>query len=384
MNTISKIVALASLCLLTGTVTKAQNLLPKEELSSTARLQKKWFDYDEDKARYQFTIALDKDESLTIRFRTLSEWTSVNDFMNAFAATDKVMAAYKDSLLQEQYTQVLNVHIPVNQKNIIARFSQYNESANLMTINSDGAAALKLGMDTLNVLQLKAGIQKIQYRFILKKLGNYTAYAQDEYWKNKTAAAIDSIVNEYRRKWKKPDAPGHGLTVSYNPMKNESSVSQGRPLKQSVLLIEAGIGVSLIRNTLCPNVDYGIGIRFNKDKEEANFLRVSASGFYRFAETSPNKFKGYPTTFINLEFGSESTHNNPHSFFYKTSLGIGYKLLNKKEEDRDPTISKQMYRLFFNYSLNKFLVITPEFVTNFKKGDKNDNWFGLSVNLRIL
>ena len=390
MNTIRKIVALASLCLLSASATHAQNNDDNAYRNSSEAQQRRWFHMEDGKLRYEFTIQLERGESLTIRFKKISDWTSPNDLLNAFNSADKVMAAYKDSL-GGQNTKCVDIHVPVNRKNLISRLTPYNESGNLMAIDQDGAAALKLGMDTLRILQQneimvrnKKETSQIQYTFLLKKLDNYMVYTHDDAWKIKTANTIDSIITAYRNRLRKPDAKGNGLEVSYNPIKNTTSVYQGTRMSSNKLVLDGGFGVSLIRNTLCPNVELGMAVYLDQAEKNNMFLRFSYSSFVRFAETSPDHYKGYNTTFVNLELGNESNTRKPGSPFYKSSLGFGYKLLNKKGEDRDPTMSKQMYRIFFNYSINKFFVLTPEVVGNFKKGDQMNSWYGISLNFRFL
>ncbi len=386
MNTIQKIVAGAALCLIATPATHARTTDKKdtpETKASIAELQKGWFYMDEDEVKYKFTVELARGESLTVRFKKLSDWTTPDDFKAALTAADKAAAVYKDSLQQLQNTQTLDISIPANRKNLITRFQQVAESGSLMTISSEGASALKVGMDTLRILQTVHTGAQLQYTFLLKELANYNTYAQDDAWKEKTAAKIDSIIVACRAQWKHPDARGHHLKVVYNPQTGTTSYDRSVTIGSGMLIVEGGIGVSLVRNTLCPNAEYGIGVYIHRSKDESTFVRFTGKSFYRYAETAQNRYKGYATTFLNLEFGSESNHSKPGALFYKTSLGFGYKLLNKHEEDRDPTMSKQMYRLFFSYHVNKFLAVVPEFITNFRRGDDRNRWFGVSVNLNL-
>lgn len=386
MKTIPKIVAGASLCLAATSISIAQisgNTTPSQEGSTANALQEKWFAFDEGEAKYRFTTELDKGEYLLIRFKKLSDWGTQDDFNNALSAADKVMGLYRDSLLQAQYTRTIDISVPANRKNLITRFGQVNESGNLMTISSEGASALKVGMDTLRILQTVRSGAQIQYTFLLKDLGNYYTYAQDAAWKEKTAGKIDSIVVASRASWKRPDAASHRMKVIYNPATGLTSYDRSRTIGGGILVVEGGMGVSLVRNMLCPNVEYGIGVYLRRTQRESTFVRFTGRSIYRYAETAPNRFKGYTTTFINLEIGGESNHKDKSALFYKTSLGFGYKLLNKQGDERDPTMSKQMYRLFFSYHVNKFLAVVPEFVSNFRRDDDRNRWIGVSVNLNL-
>lgn len=390
-----KIVALASLCFLCTPVIHAQTDNTPTN-SAAAKLQKKWFDYDPTEIRHRFTIELNKGESVTLNLVKLEDWKSTSEFMTMMNSMDRVMRAYKDSVGQDQSTLTLDVSIPVNQKNMITRLKRTNEYGNLMTINSDGASSLKLGMDTLRVLQhipsrvsAKSQIWEdegtlwVQYVFVLKELSNYEDYARDNVWKEKAARKIDSLVRDYITR-KRHNNRSNGVVARYNPETDTLRSYRGGGIRGTGLNIDAGFGVSLVRNTICPNLDYGIGIYLARDNNDAFFTRVSFSSFYRFVETTPDKYKVYGTMFVNAEIGGESNHRNPKSLFYKSSLGFGYKLINKKADERDPTMDKQMYRLFFNYSINKFFVFTPEIIGNFRKGDRYNGWIGLSVNFRIL
>ena len=383
MNTISKMVSLAALCLMMTPTAKAQDNEHMQGKSAKA-LQEKWFTVDTNLMRYETRVELGKGEYMLMKFSVLSDWTSGEDFQSVFPVIDKVMKAYKDSLNNEQNTQVLDIYIPANQKNIITRFNQYNESGNMMAIGEDGASSLKLGMDTLRVIQAKSANVRIQYTFILKRLANYNTYAHDEHWKKMTVEVVEAAVTDHRMRWKKhPNALRHGLNITIDPEKNTKHVADTWRMSGGVLTVEAGLGVSLVRNMLCPNYDYGISANFPRTGSNM-FVRLSASGFVRFVETTPDRYKAYSTNFVNLELGSESSHDNPKSLFYKTSVGFGYKLLAKHETDRDPTMDKQMYRFFLNYSVNRFISVTPEFITNFRKADNKNSWVGLAVNLHIL
>lgn len=389
MNTIRKIVALAALCLAGTTPLNAQNGTAAN--SGKPAAGKNWFEMDAEYPRHRFAIQLDNGESLIITLKKLSYWTPSQDFLNLFEQTDRVMAAYKDSIQQEQHTLCLDVHIPANQKNVITRFSPYIQpGGNLATIDGTELATLKTGIDTLRILQLKPakpGARKaepgrIQYTFLLKKLGNYETYARDEAWKQKTGAKIDSIVEAYG-KADKPDVRRHSLNVDYTPENNNLHLTRGCGANPGKLVIDGGFGVSLVRNTLCPNAEYGIGIYLAREEGVNIFTRLSSNYFYRFVETSSNNFKGYSTGFVNLELGGENRQHDNNNFFYKVSVGFGYKLTNRREKDRDPSMSKDMYRLFFNYSINKFFVFTPEIISNFGKGDKYNGWIGLSLGFRL-
>jgi hypothetical protein len=143
------------------------------------------------------------------------------------------------------------------------------------------------------------------------------------------------------------------------------------------------MGATLVRNTFCPTLDYGLSYYFGKNNYRKTFIKASISSFVRFAEISTDRYKAYNNSFVNIEIGGESSKKDPNSRFYKSSLGLGYKLLEKKGEDRDPTMSKQMYRLFFHYYVNNYLVITPEFATSFKKSERDRGWFGVGVALQV-
>lgn len=390
MNTTVHFVAGALLCLLFTADLRAQDNIRQEPPS--ASIQRKWFAPDFDEMRHQFTFDLGKDEHLVIRMKKLGYWTGADDLRQATAHAAEIMQVYKDSFANEQNTRCLDIHIPASRKNLIARFSQYTEGGNLMTVQGGEAAILKVGTDTLRILQKKKvrnsknveETAEIQYTFLLKNISNYSTYARDEAWQNKISTKMDSLVAEYTRRSKKPDVPRHALEVSYDPALNKTTVFQGNPyMKRSQLMIEGGFGVSLIRNTLCPSLDYGVGVYVHKEEDGFMFVRLSMTAFYRFVETSPDHYKAYPTSFVNLELGGQSNRYDPKSLFYRTSLGFGYKLTNKKGEDRDPSMSKEMYRLFFNYSLNKSFVLTPEFVTNFRKNENYNGWLGLTLTFRL-
>jgi hypothetical protein len=372
-------------------------------LNSETQVASGLFNIPDGELSHHFSIVLPKGGFLLVEFKNLSYWKDQGAFSKVVAAADMVADNYKDSMLNEQSSKLLEVHVPIKNEPITARLSQSYTNANVLSFTPQGKSILKLGMDTIRVVknleEKKVGkeTEKVQlrYSFLLKDVSQIHELAQDQQWMTQTTSLIDSVVTVYRDKWKVQDAWYHTLYVNYDPAKddkqrlviNKRAAETDLSTFGKVTFISASLGASLVRNTWCPNVEIGLGANLYSDAEGSLFTMLSMNTFYRYVEDAPNKFKGFTTTFINAEIGAGSgaSAREIASFipFYRISMGFGVKLNYGQKEYLDPATSGDIYKLFFNYSITKSLTVTPEFCGNFKNNN-SATWIGLGIKLRFV
>jgi hypothetical protein len=391
--------AIFVLCL-GSTITFAQNknkIFPP--IASEKEVVHNLFNLNDDGIKNHFTINIPGGDFLLVEFNTLSDWRDTGAFHNVMAATSIVLDKYKESLRNQLSGKSIYIHIPISGQPITSKFTQSFDNSNLISIEGTDASPLKIGMDTIRILKnigtkkTDDGVQtvQIQYTFLLRDINRFKEVASNNEWKLQTATILDSVVLAYRKKWSSQDAWYHRLYVNYDPTAKDQKLIVNQKVREDdkvfpeydMLTVSTGFGASLIRNTLCPSVDFGLGYYFYSDKQILTFTRLSLYTFARFEERADKSFETFATSFVNLEIGSESNNKNSKLPFYSTSIGFGYKLVTKEQINRDPSMSYNMYRLFFNYGLTKSIMITPEFVTNFKTKEKSNGWFGLSIKVGL-
>ena len=356
------------------------------------------FEIKSDDLSHHFTIKINNGEYLVFELQKLSDWQGKEAFQGSLLAIVPVLVQYKDSFQNLMASKRLDIHIPEKEEPIISRFSQNMLNANLQSRLKNESSPLKMALDTLRFVKKFTPSSKkseedkfqFQYTFLLKDINNAGNIISDKQWCEQVATMIDSVVLHYRKAWHNQNSWHHHLYVTYSPQETHTTkrlsvstrVAEDKGVKtQDMLSFNGGFGASLIRNTLCPNVDIGVQLNFLADRDSRLFARISLNHFVRFQEQSNSSFKAYGNQFIGGEFGIESNRWDPKSSFYSISFGLGYKLANKYEEESDPSISQNMYKMFFNYGINKTIYVTPEIYTDFKS--RGSGWFGIAVNFRL-
>lgn len=394
----SKTTALAVLCACASYCASAQDYVFPEvkDQNKTVRELFEVKDYD---LKHHFTIATGKGGYLVFEMQRLSAWKGKEDFFRYTEAILPVLTQYRDSFSRPLSTKRLDIHIPVQNKPIISRFSEQMINSNLQALDDKETVALKMTLDTLRIvkkfedrkIQGEQVPEHFQYTFFVRNITDVKALLADKDWMNHTAGLIDSVVTAYRREWRSQDAWFHHLFVSYDPARSPKKQllvtrqlsEQNGVATQDMLSFSTGFGAALVRNTICPTADVGLQLTFYSDHESMFFTRLSASSFTRFEEQTGQRFKAYATSFVNAEIGFGVNRSNTKLKPYSLSLGFGYKLLNKHQADRDPSLPKYLYRMFFNYNLGKGIVITPEFYSDFASKASTRSWAGISVTFRL-
>jgi hypothetical protein len=408
MNMIRKTAAIAAGSTLMSFMAAAQLSLPlpPKPVRSGQDIIHGLFQIPEQELNYNFTTVLPGGNYMIAGFRRLSDWRPDANLNGLVAIAGHVLDGYRDSMQDGRSSKKLEVHIPISNTPVTSRYQSWSDP-DLVTESAGVRSILKISMDTLRIVKNIAirppreeggeeEIVQVQYTFLLKDMNQFRQLAKEVGWQEKTVAVFDSLVAVQRHKWTRQDAWFHYMYVRYEPeaanskkvLQVRTSLNTGNEVYgNKVFNVDAGFGVLLVRNTICPNVEVGLNWNFYSDKEESAFARLSMNTFMRFEEQADKTFKGYSTAFLNAELGSRSANANTRLPFYQFSLGFGYMLhtnTGKYREFRDPSMSADMYKLFFNYSISKAITITPEFVSNLKRQNKGGNgWVGLGVLLRI-
>ena len=356
------------------------------------------FEIKSDDLSHHFTIKINNGEYIVFELRKLSDWQGKEAFERSLLAVVPVLVQYKDSFQNLIASKRLDIHIPSKEEPIISRFNQNMINANIQSMLKNESSPLKMTLDTLRIVkkfmsssnQSENDMVQFQYTFLLKDINNSSNIISNKQWREQTADMIDSVVLHYRNAWSNQDSWHRHLYVVYNPQEPLATkrlsvyarVTEDKGVNtQDMLSFNIGYGASLIRNTICPNIEFGMQFNFYADRDGRLFTRVSLNQFVRFQEQSSSSFKGYNNQFIGVEFGIESNSWNPKNSFYSTSLGFGYKLANKHVEDRDPSFSQNMYKIFLNYGINRTFYISTELYADFKS--RNSSWFGIALNFKV-
>lgn len=343
---------------------------------------------------HSFTISLPGKCFLLVEFSKLSDWQDNGAFRTVVQEAAKISLRMKDSLKQPTASYRLDMHLPVGNTPVTARVTEQAGSTNFVMLNDHDQAPLKIGMDTVNVLKTlryeKSNTRKmqVQYTFILKEMNQMQELAANEHWMNETAAFLDSVVFSYRRRWHNQDAWHHQLFVSYRPEETEPQkrlvINEAKDKNEptgifKMLFYDVGFGVSLLRNTLSPVSEFGFTVVLYRDKTSSFFTRVSANSFALFEREPDGNFKGYSSSFVNIEFGTTNEKSIYALPLYLASIGFGVKIDGKYDH---PSFERDWYKLFFRYNITKTFSVRPEFYLTPKR--KDDGFLGIGFNLRIL
>lgn len=373
-------------------VSQAQmkNLPVKNE----AELKHDLFELEDYQYNHAFKTALPGDNFLLIDFHKWSYWPDTSVLQQIFNIAARAANSAKDSLSNPLTSKRIDVHVPVKNQPITMRFAEYDDGSDLVVLNYDQQAPLKLGMDTIRILKTFA-VEKsddeeeieerheILYTFILKDFKKMKELADNHAVIADVAATFDTQVKIRRDRWNREDTWYHDIDISYSPMEAEEKnklvvENHGTILKG----IEAKyyIGASLFRNSLVPDVEIGLSYKWpiSSIGEYAN-VRISSNALGHFERINESTYNFYNTTFVNIEFGTLVNKSGTVIPIYETSLGFGYMFTDL------PSLKPyKCYKMFWHYSLSPAMRITPEFYLLSRKNQENYIWAGLTIALRIL
>ena len=156
-------------------------------------------------------------------------------------------------------------------------------------------------------------------------------------------------------------APGETKDIRYNTFwkyrkvnfrANEKELAKGG----DQLVIDGGVGVGLVKNTLAPMGDIGIEISKHwrgLPTSGNSFLRLSTTPYFFFDKDAKNNTVVNDNWFVNLEFGYYNSKGKN-----RFSMGAGYLYA-----ERADVFQKQTYKAFINMQFGK-ITVAPEFICN--------------------
>ncbi|MES2477512.1 MAG: hypothetical protein V4561_00370 [Bacteroidota bacterium] len=355
------------------------------------------FDTNKDELDLNFQINISKGVMLDFAITRNGLWKGKEEFRKPLIIASQQLKLYADSLKPFANSKRLDIYVGKSEGEVVSRFGSSQKHNNIRIDKSGELEALKMNSDTLRIVKAYeykriGGVpmaERFQYTFEMKELKDFSSIIEDEHWVDMAVQMIDSVLGVYRDKWRNPDAEFHSLYVKYNPRDTVLPlfISKRRLADfnrmSGILTLSGGFGVSLVRNTLCPGVNAGIQFHFKGDVEEVPFVKVSMNTIMRFEEQADKKFRGYTTGFLNAEIGIRTNEDAPSNRNFLLSVGFGYKLNTQEQFFQDPSMDKRMYKLFFNYSLSKSIILQPEFITNFKKKEKSNGWIGMTIGFQL-
>ncbi len=132
------------------------------------------------------------------------------------------------------------------------------------------------------------------------------------------------------------------------------------------LVLNANIGVGLVRNALAPVADLGVEFRNPWVQGEKNYrlFGIYTSSYVVFDRMAAQSFTSYANLFLNGELGSSYEGDLLTVKFQRVTLGGGY-LLNPDGKYFKNTTAK----LFMNFTLKSGITISPEIIAtdNFRQ-----------------
>lgn len=354
------------------------------------------FNTYKDELDINFEWKISQDVVMHFSMTRMGLWQGKDEFRKPLLSAVEQLKLYQDSVSKFANSKRLDIHENPDGK-VFSKYTTSTINNNIRVVNSGSLEALKTGRDTLRIVKAfesrkQQGLmmpERMQYTFEMKELKEFSALLADEKWVDKSVKVIDSVVKMYQKKWRNPDAGFHSLYVNAFPKGsgNQLIISKrdiGDYNRMSgILTLNGGFGVSLVRNDICPTVNVGLQFHFAGDYDYVPFVRLSLNSFTRFEQKPDKKFQSFSTSFINAEFGTQTNEQNKFNKNFLFSMGLGYKLTTKEQIFRDPSLDKHMYKLFFNYSLNNNIILQPEFITNFKRREKENGWIGIAINFQL-
>jgi len=347
------------------------------------------FSEDPNKMKMNFSVQVNKSIALQISFTDVRDWKGEQDFRRILLISQEQLNLYQDSIKLFANSKHLEVSIPASGLPVVSRY--YGSVVhNNLRVKGEGKVlqALKTAKDTFKVLEIFDAREfrnfkynpKIQYLFSAKNINELTTIFGDENWIESTAHLIDSVVEIYSRKWKRPDLVNRSLYVKYDTAHNEKPIRiarhqiTGENRMAGILTANVGVGIALMRNELSVTSNFGIQAEFGEHSysKRAKFIRFSMLGYTRYEQQADKNYFSYGPTFLNIEYGWKNKQSDMRRQ-YLFSLGFGYRPLGG---GFDPLL-REAYRYFLNYGLNKKIILHYEHVTG------KNGWNGVGVNFQL-
>lgn len=377
------IILLSALLLCCNIAVEAQDF--RSPVKNEERLKSMLFELSTNEYNHIFQAAMPGDNFLLIDFEKMSYWPDTAVLPQMFEIAAKATREVKDSFRSAVSSKRIDVHVPVKDRPLQVRLNDHN-NADIVMLNYDQQAPLKLGMDTIRIFKTlsveedKWGDEQreeIQYTFILKDVADMATLADNKELIADIAQTFDSVVTAKRSKWAREDTWYHSIGLRYSPMEDKKLEYDNMGTIFKAIEVDYYFGASLFRNTLCPYLDIGASYKW-PDNGKYNFAKVSFSTLAHFERITEANYNFYNTSFVNVELGIMVNKTNTKLPIYETSIGFGYMLTNLPSLQQHKAV-----KMFWNYSLSPAVRITPDIYLLFREGQENYVWAGLTVSLKF-
>ncbi len=375
----------------------------QEKLDKMSKTEKTFSDITNEVRIRDFVYL--KEGKMILELDKGSDYQFLNNLNSILTQLRKDVAFYKDSL--DNYTGSIKIDYVVDADHNYrqVRFTKHKPIGNNFVVKDNEVSKLKIEDDSIRILlhvkdpeintavRMSAAKRKKYKGQILepgrtissmgdsskKMLVSYApqktliiTFCLDNYYDISKIIADSAVINHtidtlaaVAKTTKAPFytigyAPGEAKDTRYSFWKyrkvnfksNEKDLAKGT----DQLVINGGVGVGLVKNTLSPMGDIGIEI----DKQwrglptaGPSFLRLSTTPYFFFDKDVKNNTIVNDNWFANLEFGYYNSKGKN-----RFSLGAGYLYA-----ERGNVFQKQTFKAFINMQFGKITVV-PEFICN--------------------
>lgn len=338
-------------------------------------------------------VSLPNDNFLLIDFYKMSYWPTPSDLQSITDIAANTVEGVTDKLQNPTSSKWLGIHVPVKGKPVTAQLKEHDEDAALLVIDGKESAALKVGMDTVQVLKTykkNTGKNKnleelaqVQYTFVLKDITDMTVIANNKALIADVVKTLDSVVAAKRSKWSNEDVWYHKIGIAYEPMETEKDKklmvkNTGVSGILKALEVDYYIGASLFRHRLTPTLEMGVSYKFPETKTEYTYLRASLVTLPQFEQVTTARYDFYNTVSFNAEIGTIINRKVSQVPIYSTSIGFGYIM-----SDHPSIKPNNMYSMFFHFGVSPAIRVTGNLYLLDIKGQDNQVWSGITVAMRL-
>ncbi len=382
-----KLLYILAILLIFSANSVAQNRRP---VKNEEQLKRELFELNKAYHNHHIKVDLPDDNFLLVDFYKMSYWPEKEALNTIFDIAGSTVAKVSDSFKSTLTSKRIDIHAPIKNRPLSVRIREHNDGTDMLIINYDQQAPLKLGMDTIRILKTYE-VQKDQegqvekalllYTFVLKDIEDISSISKNEQLVEEVASALDKAVEQKRSKWNREDTWYHSIAINYTAaaidgkeklsVKNRGGILKGFDVTYY-------IGASVFRNNLSPFLEVGGSYKWRTAPGKHDYVRVSISTMPQFERISASVYNYYSLAFINAELGTFIDRKNTWIPVYETSLGFSYMLT-----DHPSLEPHEGYKIFWNYSLSPSVRITPEIFLLVRKGQDNYVWPGLTVSLKL-
>lgn len=355
------------------------------------------FNLDDLSINYHFTAELGGGNFAVIEYSHLGDWVDKGELRQAIDIAQRYYRKVQDSFKGAASSKRLDIHIPLEGEPATARIFEYAPPATVLLMKGDMQSPLKVTMDTVRILRTVAErtvyhskrYVQMQYTFLLKDIDEVMDLTKNPAIISNVEQTFDSVVNEYRDRWSRPNKWTHNLNVTYYPASGDPK--QRLDIKRvktdddkgkfyQAFEFDGGLGLTFFRNAPCPVIDAAISYKWPTRKGEYVFLRLSNTTFSDFVWRGSTSWSAYGLSFLNIEFGWLKARTQSNIPLYKTAIGFGYLENPGGTPYTDPTVDARMGKLYASFSLSKLFTLTFD---EYFMGAADHVFTGVSVIARV-